>query len=301
MATCAGLYMLFSETLVEGASEAAVTFLVFLSVLFAAFLHSAWNAILKTGASKIAGMTMMTLLQGLLGLAAAMTMPMPNPHVWGWLIASAAFHSGYNLFLAFAYEQGDLSRVYPIARGAAPMMVMVFSVLVLSDVMATGEYLGILILGLGIAVMAKGAFTNGESRKLVPLAFGAAVMTAGYSIVDGLGARASGDAVQYVSWMFFLSAFVYVPCALALRGRACLPPERSYWLRGLIAALGSVGAYTIAVWAMTVAPIALVAALRESSILFAMLIGWILFKDRMDWQKAVAGGLIVAGIVFTRI
>lgn len=278
-----------------------MTFFVFLAVLLAALLHALWNAILKAGSSKVAGMTMMTLLQGLLGFAAAMTLPWPEAHVWGWLLASAMFHTGYNLFLAFAYEQGDLSRVYPIARGAAPMLVTVFSAFALTDVINAQEYLGIFTLGLGIVVMASGVFTNGESRSLLPLAFGSAIMTAGYSIVDGLGARAAGDAVPYVSWMFFLSAVFFVPSVLALRGRSAFPPNPSYWIRGFFAALGSIGAYGIVVWAMTVAPIALVTALRESSILFAMVIGWLFFKDKMDRQKLLAGALIVAGMMLTRL
>ncbi|WP_425045883.1 EamA family transporter [Primorskyibacter sp. S87] len=278
-----------------------MTLFVFLAVLLAAFLHALWNALIKTGTSKVTGMLIMTVVQGSLGLVIALTRPFPTSEVWPWLIASGLFHVFYKLFLAFAYEQGDLSRVYPIARGAAPLIVTGFSALFLSDQIAGAEYSGIALLGIGIAVMARGAFANGESRRLVPLALGSAVMTAGYSLVDGLGARVAGDAVTFVAWLFALDAALFVPAALALRGRGIVRSNRQDWLLGSVAAIASYGAYAIAVWAMTQAPIALVAALRESSILFAVLIGWLLFGDRMDRTKALAAGLIVAGMALTRV
>lgn len=156
-----------------------MTLIVFFSVLFAAFLHALWNALIKVGASKITGMLILTLVQGGIGLIITLTRPWPVAEVWPWLLASGVFHAGYKLFLAYAYEQGDLSRVYPIARGAAPMVVTVISVIALSDLIRNWELIGIFVLGIGIAVMAKGAFLNGESRRLVPLALGSAVMTAG--------------------------------------------------------------------------------------------------------------------------
>jgi drug/metabolite transporter (DMT)-like permease len=275
---------------------------VFFAVLAAALLHASWNALIKTGASKLTSMLILTVVQGGFGVIVALTQPFPAPEVWfPWLIASGMFHSGYKLFLAFAYEQGDLSRVYPIARGAAPMLVLALSGFVFTDILSYFEILGVLILGAGILLMARGVFSNGESRRLLPLALGSALMTAGYSIVDGLGARASGDAVMYVAWLFILDAMFITPICLALRGRAVFHASGRDWVIGSMAAGASYGAYAIAVWAMTVAPIALVSALRETSILFAVLIGWLLMGDRMDRGKAGAAALIIAGVALTRI
>ena len=274
---------------------------IFFSVVFAAFLHALWNALIKVGGSKVGGMLIMTLVQGGIGLAFALTRPMPTGEVMLWIAASGVLHASYKLFLAFAYEQGDLSRVYPIARGAAPMIVIGVSALFLSDVIAPAGYAGVVMLGTGVAVMAKGAFLSGESRRLVPLALGSALMTAGYSLVDGLGARISGDALMYVGWTFALDAVVFTPLCLGLRGTAVARVGRRDWMTGGLAALASYGAYAIAVWAMTQAPIALVAALRESSILFAVLIGWLVFGDRMDRGKAVAACLIVLGMGLMRL
>jgi drug/metabolite transporter (DMT)-like permease len=274
---------------------------VFLVVLLAALLHALWNALIKTGTSKVTGMLIMTLCQGLLGFAILLARPWPAAGVWPWLLASGALHAGYKVFLAFAYEQGDLSRVYPIARGAAPMLVTLISVVFLSDFIALGEYLGIALLGCGIAVMAHGAIRHGESRRLVPLALGSALMTAGYSLVDGLGARLAGDAVMFVGWMFALDALMFTPTVLTLRGTAILRATPRDWGLGGLAALASFAAYGIAVWAMTQAPIALVAALRETSILFAVLIGWTVFGDSMDRGKVLAATMIVLGVGMTRL
>lgn len=274
---------------------------IFLAVMAAALLHAVWNALIKQGASKLTGMAIMTLVQGCFGLVIALTRPFPEGEVWLWLLASGVFHSLYKLFLAYAYDQGDLSRVYPIARGAAPMVVLIASAFILSDRIESIEYLGIIILGLGILTMADGAFRSGESRRLVPLALGSAMATAGYTMVDGMGARLSGDPVAYVGWLFALDAAFFTPLVLLIRGPRALSASRGSWLAGSAAAVASYGAYAIAVWAMTKAPIALVAALRETSILFAVLIGWALFGDKMGRAKWVAALMIVSGVVLTRL
>jgi drug/metabolite transporter (DMT)-like permease len=148
--------------------------------------------------------------------------------------------------------------------------------------------------------MARGVFSSGESLRLVPLALGSAAMTAGYSLVDGLGARVSGDAMMYVGWLFVLDAMLYTPICIALRGPSVLRASGRSWALGSAAAAASYSAYAIAVWAMTQAPIAVVAALRETSILFAVLIGWLAFGETLGRQKALAAGLIIAGVVLTR-
>ena len=274
---------------------------IFLAVLVAALLHAGWNAIIKTGLSKQSSMFMLSVGHAVIGLAVVVARPVPGPEVWPWLFVSGIIHMAYQLFLAFAYEQGDLSRVYPIARGAAPMLVLAVSILFLAETVAPSEYLGVLVLGLGILLMARGVFSNGESRKLLPYALGSALATAGYSLADGLGARVSGDALGYVGWLMILSALFYTPAAVALRGRAVMQVPPRAWGPGLIAAAASFGAYAIVVWAMTQAPIAIVTALRETSILFAVVMGWWFFGERMDRQKILAACIIVSGVVLLRL
>lgn len=274
---------------------------VFIAVLSAALLHAGWNAVIKTGGDKQAGMFLLTLGHAAIGAVVVSFRPLPAAEVWPWIIASGAIHMAYQLFLGFAYQHGDLSRVYPIARGSAPLMVTLVGLFVLSDTVSGREYAGIFILGLGILAMAHGVFSSGESRRLVPYALGSATATAGYSLVDGMGARLSGDPVTYVGWLLILSAVFYTPVILVLRGPGLVRIKPRGWVMGLVAAAASYTAYAIVVWAMTKAPIALVTALRETSVMFAVLLGWLLFGERMNRGKAVAAALIVAGAVLTRI
>jgi len=277
-----------------------VTTGVFLAVMLAALLHAGWNAAIKTGLSKQGAMFLLSVGHAALGLAVIPFYGWPPAAVWPWLLASGAIHMGYQVFLAYAYEQGDMSRVYPIARGAAPLIVLLVGITVLDDPLRGAEVAGILVLGAGIALMARGVFRHGESRRLLPLALGAACATAGYTLTDGIGARVWGEALGYVAWLMVLSAVFYTPVAVALKGTAVLRAGRRDWAMGMAAAAASFLAYAIAVWAMTRAPIPLVGALRETSILFAVLIGWLVFAERMDRGKLVALALILAGVVLTR-
>ena len=277
-----------------------MTVLVFCAVLIAALLHAGWNALVKTGNNKQTAMLILTLAHAFFGLCLIPFLPMPQGEVWIWLLASGFTHMFYQLFLGFAYERGDLSRVYPIARGGAPMIVLTVSVLFGVDTLRGFDFLGILVLGLGILLMARGVFNSGEDHKLIFLAVGSACATACYSLIDGLGARVMGDALAYVSWLLIFSAIFYTPVIFFLRGRSVFPQNSSQISVGLLTGFASFVAYAIVVWAMTQAPIALVTALRGSSILFAMIFGWFFFREQMGLSKVLAGIMIVIGIILTR-
>ena len=277
---------------------------VFLAVLGAAFLHAAWNGLIRIGTpggSRLQNLLLMALVQGGIGLAMLSMAPLPPASVWPWIIAASALHTGYKLCLAAAYDHGDLSRVYPLARGSAPLMVLVVSVLAGIDTLHWGEVLAVLVLVAGILTMAGGAIRAGESRRLIPWALATAVMTTGYTIVDGIGAREAGDLLMFLGWTFALDGLLFGFSVALLRGRQIFRAPPAVWLRSALAACASLGAYGVVVWAMTQAPIPLVGALRESSILFAMLIGWRMFGERISRDKAVAGSLILAGVALMRV
>lgn len=275
---------------------------VMLAVLGSAFLHALWNSLMKVGASRLQAMVTLSLGEVVIGLPVALIWGQGFPAaVVPWILASGVTHFCYKFFLYQAYAHGDLSRVYPIARGAAPLIVGLTSGFVLSDVIAPLEYAGIAVLAAGILAMAQGVIRSGESRKLLPYALGSACATAAYTMIDGTGARLSGDAVGYVAWVFVADGLGFSGIMLAWHGSGLLPRDRGTAARGALAAAASYGAYAVSVWAMTVAPIALVAALRETSILFAVLIGWMLFSERMTPGKGLAAGLIVLGVMLTRL
>ena len=194
-----------------------MTLAVFLSVLAAAFLHAAWNAAIRSGGDKLQAMFRFTICQGSFGLVLIFFVPWPDAHVWPWILASSVIHFAYQMFLGYAYQEGDLSRVYPIARGSAPMIVLAITLAFALEAVNALETFGSLILGFGILLMARGVFFSGESRRMLPFALGSACATAGYTLVDGLGARVMGDATGYVAWILLGSAVLYTPLALVLQ------------------------------------------------------------------------------------
>ncbi len=285
----------------EGSRGRFVSIWVLLAVLCAAFLHALWNALIKVGTSRVGAMVILSVAEVPIGLAVALPRAPINPEAWPWVIAAGCTHFFYKTFLVFAYDRGDLSRVYPLARGAAPLAVALFGAVFLSDAITGAQYAGVGLLACGIALMARGVFTDGESRRLIPFALGSAAATATYTLLDGLGARVSGDAISYVAWVFVADGLIFTLGSLLWRGAGVVPRDGRAWVVGSFASLASYGAYAISIWAMTVAPIAVVAALRETSILFAVLIGWLVFGEKMTRDKAMAAVLIVAGVIVTRM
>lgn len=274
---------------------------IFLAVLGAAFLHALWNALIKMGTSKVGGMVILSVVEVPIGLTVVAFSPPIDPAAIPWVIAAGCTHFAYKFFLTYAYDRGDLSRVYPIARGAAPMIVALVGAAFLADAVTHQEYIGIAVLAAGILLMARGVFTSGEDRKLLPFALGSACATATYTLIDGLGARVSGSPAAYVAWVFVADGVFFTLGMLALRGWNVIPRNWQAWRVGSFASAASYGAYAVSIWAMTTAPIAVVAALRETSILFAVLIGWLVFGERMTAEKAVAAVIIVAGVMLTRL
>ncbi len=272
-----------------------------LAVLGAAFLHALWNSLLKVGTSRMGAMVILSIGEVPIGAAVVLAMPPLDWVVAPWVLAAGCAHFFYKLFLTFAYERGDLSRVYPIARGSAPLMVGLVSPLFLPDVITPMEFAGIAVLGFGILMMAQGVFASGENRRLIPFALGSACATATYTLIDGQGARVAGDAVAYIAWVFVVDGLFFAVGMLLWKGWDVLPRQRRAWGVGMIAAAASYGAYAVSVWAMMNAPIAVVAALRETSILFAVLIGWLVFGEKMTRGKALAALVIVGGVMLTRL
>lgn len=280
-----------------------------LAVLGSAFLHALWNSLIKVGASRLGAMVVLSIGEVPIGLAVAAMRPALDWRVAPWVLAAGCAHFFYKTFLTYAYEHGDLSRVYPIARGAAPLIVtlvapalaLAFPQAMAADSLSFHEYAGIVVLGGGILLMAQGIFAHGENRRMLPFALGSALATASYTLLDGHGARVAGDAVAYVAWVFVADGSFFALGMLLWKGPAILPRQARPWGVGLVASAASYGAYGVSVWAMTIAPIALVAALRETSILFAVLIGWLIFGERMTRGKALAALVIVGGVMLTRL
>lgn len=277
---------------------------VFAAVLAGAAMHAGWNAVVKVGLDRFSSILLLALVQSGIALGLAPFFPAPAPAAWPWLAASALLHCGYKLFLIRAYAHGELSQVYPLARGAAPLIVVLAGALLVGERMTPTKSAAVFAIALGVMLMSARGGSGALAAmppKALAYALGTAGFTAAYTLVDAIGARLSGTASGFTLWMFVGDGIGMMLYALASRGRSALPPLRAAWRSGLVAGALSLGSYWIAIWAFTQAPVALVAALRETSVLFAMLIAVLVLGERAGPWRWAAAGLIGAGIVLMRL
>ena len=262
-------------------------------VLCAALLHATWNALLKTSADRLGAMTLLTLGAGLGALPFVWLLPMPRPASWPYLALGVVLHAGYNLFLVRAYRVGDFAQVYPIARGASPLLVAVGAALLVGEQMSAASWLGVALISLGILSLAELRRGMSLAGPLTALVTG--VFIAGYTVVDGLGARLSGDALAYAGWLFLLdSPAIGLIYWLRYRRLPLGQGGRALW-GGLGAGVLSLLAYGIVIWAITQAPMGSVSALRETSVLFAALIGTVFLGEKLTLRRGLSCLFITLG------
>lgn len=276
---------------------AEITLPVTLAVLGAGFLHALWNAMLKQAAGDPLLDTALIVAGGsIVALALLPLVGAPGRAAWPFMVVSAVIHFGYYVTLAGAYRRGDLSFAYPLMRGVAPLIVTVLGIVFLGEHPTATTLAGIALISLGILVIAW--YAGGRHTAVAAgWALANAAIIALYTLVDGAGTRASGNAAGYVCWLMFLEGLPYLAWIYATRGRVAHDYLMRRWRRGIAGGAASLAAYGIALWAMTRAPVAVVAALRETSVIFGALIGaWLLkeghFRERIWGAAAVLAGLI---------
>jgi len=277
--------------------------IVFLTVLGAALMHASWNALVKAGADRFAFTILLTFSECLLGLALAPFFPMISLEAVPWLLLSSVLHIGYMLFLTEAYAHGDLAQIYPLARGSAPLIVAIVGALLLREALSASKLAAVLAIGLGVVALSlRGGGDLGRmSGQATLYALITAGFTASYTLVDAIGARVSGSASAYTCALFVVSGAGLVAVGFAKRGAMALSVDVRVWRLGSIAGALSFLAYWAAIWAFTQAPVALVAALRETSVLMAMLIGVLFLGERSSAWRWVSAGLIAAGVALIRL
>jgi drug/metabolite transporter (DMT)-like permease len=273
---------------------------VFAIVLFAAALHASWNAIVKGGGDKLLTTVLVTTSAALIGAITLPALRPPDAASWPFILASSLFQIVYFVLLARTYQVADMSQTYPLMRGTAPLLVALVSVLALGAHLTATMWVGVAIICLGILGMAAGARRG--NRKGVAFALANAVVIACYTMIDGLGVRRSGAPAAYTLWLFLCSGLPFAVWALRTRGRtAVVEYVRRNWHFGLIGGVGSLASYGLALWAMTVAPIAVVAALRETSILFGAIISGLLLKEPVGLARFAAACTIGLGAAVLRL
>ena len=274
---------------------------VTLAVLGAALAHASWNAMVKSSKDALLDMTLVTFLAGVAVLPFLLLVDSPHRDSWPYLFGSMVLHIGYYFAVVGAYRAGELSHGYPIMRGLAPLLTSVCAAVLLKEFPGPLAWLGILLICGGVLSLGLVGFHWRESRTSTVWALTNAVIIAAYTLVDAQGVRLSGSPAGYVLWLFVLDAVPFPLIILFRKKRQLVDYARRFWLRGFIGGVLSSGAYGVALWAMTRAPVAAVAALRETSVIFAALIGVWLLKEGHLRRRLAGAAVVAAGVIALKI
>ena len=272
---------------------------VFAIIMLGAALHATWNAVVKGGVDKLLTTCMIASAASFIALAAIPFLALPARESWPFIGASVVLQVLYFVLVASTYRVADMSQTYPIMRGTAPLLVALVSVLVLHEPLSALAWLGIGVICLGILSMAA-APSAGHKKGLV-LALINALVIAGYTLIDGLGVRKSGAPAAYTLWIFLLTGIPLAAWALAARRAAFCRYVAGNWRLGAVGGAGTVASYGLALWAMTHAPIATVSALRETSILFGVVISAWVLKEHLTRVRIIAACIIAVGAMVLRL
>lgn len=283
-------------------NSAELTLGVTLAVLGAGLLHAGWNALLKSapGGDPLLDTATVVAGSGAWALVAIPVVGVPDSASWMFMLMSVVIHWAYYITLAHAYRTGDLSFAYPLMRGTAPLIATLLSIVILREWPTPQVALGIVLICAGIVGIAF-VGRNPHPRAAVLFALANAAIIAFYTLVDGAGARAAGRPASYAVWLTFLEALPFICWIRWQRGRHAIAYIARSWRRGLLGGAASLGAYAIVLWAMTRAPIAAVAALRETSVLFAALIGAVWLKEGFGWPRLAGAASVVAGVAALKL
>jgi len=276
--------------------------LVFAAVLFAAACHAGWNATIKRGLDPLATTVLISIGAAIVSAVFLPIVGLPAAAAWPWCGASVLIHLVYFAALIESYRVGDMGQVYPIARGSAPLMTAIATTSFIGERLGLFGWSGILLLVAGVSLLSLrgGRDLARLDKKAVGFALFTAVTICAYSVVDGVGARHAGSPNSYSLALFVGIGPVMLVYALARRGGDVIA-TMGQWGLGLAGGTLQLGSYGIAIWAMTVAPIAIVAALRETSVLFGAVIAVIFLKEPLRAGRVAAALMIVAGLTLIRL
>ncbi len=271
--------------------------LVVAMLLFAALLHASWHALIKTAGDRLVGLAGMNIVSTAVSLALLPLVTVPAAAAWPVLLFSVVLHNLYKVGLAQVYRHGDLSQAYPIARGISPLIATVIAWGVLGEVLEAGQIAGVGLVSVGLIAIGMERRGGALSPALLASAGLTGFLVAAYSVVDAYGTRVSGDWLSYAVWLVAMDGAVFVAVMSRLRGRALWAIVGREWRRTLISGLLGVGAFGVFLWALSRGAVGGVSALRETSVLFASLIGIFVLKERWSMPRLSGAVLITLGII----
>ncbi len=270
-------------------------------VLLAAFLHAGWNAVIKVSGDRVAVMACITLAGSLMSLIVLPFVAAPDPASWPLLALSILLHTGYHFFLPIAYDHGDLGQVYPIARGSAPLLVTGGAFLFAGELIEPVALIGVICLAVGVMTLTFDKTTGVATQpKAVLYALGTGTCIAAYTVVDALGVRQAESILGFAVWLTIGDGILTFFIALMWKGREIWKTARSNVVAGFAGGAMQVGAYWIIVWALALAPMGMVSALRETSVLFAAIISTFVLKEGFGVWRFISTGVISFGLILSR-
>ena len=286
----------------DRALEKSVSSFILVMVLVGALLHASWNAILKAQKDQLSASALVAVGAWIVAIPLMLLLPPPAPAALPYIVASAIIHVGYFALVGYAYRTADLGVAYSLTRGSAPVFTALIAFLLIGETLGLNGWLAVILIAAGIVTLSADALIRGGlSARTATAAFANAAVIVIYTLVDGLGARAAGSGIVYGAWMIAGTGALVALLVLAIRPRIALQEARKGWRLALIAGALALGSYGIALWAMTLSPIGLVAALRETSVLFAAIMGVYFFGEPFGPKRWIALGLIVGGIVLLQL
>ncbi len=269
---------------------------VFAIVLLAAVLHATWNALVKASADRAIVLALISLGHAVLGGIVALFVPIPAVESWPFIALSTVIHWAYYFMLFHSYRLGDLSRVYPISRGIAPVLVALGAQYIAGEVLPFAVWVGVLIVSAGIMLLSKESKPGANSVAATLVALTTGVCIASYSIADGMGVRVAQSVIGYVAWLFigeiFVATFIFYQ-----KRHDIAKQHKSVWRAGLFGGVVSGVAYGLVIYAKSLTLLALVSTLRETSVIFAALIGIVMFGERPWQSRILASCFVLAGVV----
>ena len=269
---------------------------IYLLIFFAAFLHALWNIIIKSINNSLVGVACKVFFQSIIFAPIIFFVPLPEGITWFYLIGSCLLHSLYFILLGIMYNREDLTFIYPVARGCAPIFVTILSLIFLKDVIPFFGIIGILITCIALTLISINKFNTKVDLKTILISIFIAFIISIYTFTDGAGVRSVNNSLTFIVWNFFLGGWISIGYVFFTNKKELFELKLMDLMYILLATIISFTAYAIIIWSMKHVPIGFVASMRESSIIFASLIGFYFLKEKIGYIRLLSGFIFFIGV-----
>jgi len=271
---------------------------IYLLIFFAAFLHAIWNIIIKSLNNSLVGIAVKVFFQSIIFIPVIFFVPLPEGITWFYLIASALLHSLYFILLGVMYNQEDLTFIYPIARGCAPVFATILSLIFLDENIPLFGIIGILVVSFALMLISLNKFNTKINTKIISISLFIAFIISIYTLTDGLGVRSVENSATFIVWNFFFGGWISISYVYLTNKQALFKLKPKELFLVACATIISFSAYAIIIWSMKYEPIGFVASMRESSIIFASIIGFLILKEKVPYIRIFSSILFFIGVCF---